>query len=129
MSIPSGSSPTIVNAVTPYLVVPRASELIGFLTRAFGAKELLRHARPDGSVQHAEVKIGPAVVMMGEPQAGGNAMPATLHLVVRHVDDAFERAMSAGATSLRAPADQPQGGRMAGVEDPCGNHWYMASDT
>jgi PhnB protein len=116
-----------LGAVTPYLVVPDAQALLHFLEDALGATELMRHTRPDGSIQHAEARVGTSVLMMGEPHPGGAPMPTTLHIVARDVDAAYASAIRAGAASLREPADPPQGGRMAGVQDPAGNHWYLAS--
>ncbi len=46
------------HAVTPYLVVSGAAQLIDFMKLAFAAEELSRMARPDGTIMHAEVKIG-----------------------------------------------------------------------
>ncbi len=46
------------------------------------------------------------------------------------MDDAdalYKRAVDAGATSMFEPADQPCGDRNAGVKDPAGNHWYIAT--
>jgi uncharacterized glyoxalase superfamily protein PhnB len=37
--------------------------------------------------------------------------------------------MEAGATSLYEPAQMPYGERSAGVMDPVGNHWYIATYT
>jgi hypothetical protein len=42
------------------------------------------------------------------------------------LDAAYQRAIDAGATSIGAPADQPFGVRLAGVQDPFGNLWYVA---
>ena len=53
-------------AVIPYLVVQGAEALIEFMTRAFGAVELLRMKMPDGSIGHCEVRIRDSVVMIGE---------------------------------------------------------------
>src|SRR4051794_30563563 len=114
------------HSVTPYLTVPDAAGLIDFLRRAFGAQEVHRFTR-DGAVSHAEVRIGDSVVMLG--QAGGEwkAMPAALHLYVPDADAVYRRALQAGATSLREPADQFYGDRMAGVRDPAGNYWWIAT--
>jgi hypothetical protein len=49
--------PNDYHSVTPYLVVPGIAKLIDFLKQAFGARELERFSRPDGTVQHAELKI------------------------------------------------------------------------
>lgn len=113
--------------VTPYLVVPGVARLIDFLKNAFGAQEIERMTRPDGSVGHAEVRIGDSVVMMGEPAGEAPAMPATIYLYVEDTDAAYRRALEAGATSVMAPADQFYGDRNAGVKDPCGNQWWIAT--
>jgi uncharacterized glyoxalase superfamily protein PhnB len=39
----------------------------------------------------------------------------------------YRAAVSAGGKSVREPADQFYGDRTAGVEDPCGNQWYVAT--
>src|SRR6185295_8723573 len=39
--------------VTPYLVVQHVDRLLTFLKQAFGATELMRMPRPDGTVGHA----------------------------------------------------------------------------
>jgi uncharacterized glyoxalase superfamily protein PhnB len=52
-------------------------------------------------------------------------MPGAYFLYVADPDAAYEQALGAGATSLAAPADRASGG-IAFVEDPVGNHWYIA---
>jgi uncharacterized glyoxalase superfamily protein PhnB len=115
------------HTVTPYLVVPRVGQLIDFLKQAFGAEEIQRTTRPDGSIGHTEVRMGDSRIMMGE--AGGEfpPMPAMLHLYVEDADGFYRRALQAGATSLREPEDQFYGDRMAGVKDKFGNQWWIAS--
>jgi PhnB protein len=112
-------------SVTPYMTVQQPAELIDFVTKAFHAKE---HFRTTGSAggMHAEVEIGDSIVMIGgaphiPPQ------PTAIHLYVPDVDDAYQRALEAGGTSLMEPADQPYGERGAGVQDPTGNRWYIAT--
>jgi PhnB protein len=115
------------HTVTPYLIVPRVAKLIEFLQQAFGAEQIRRMERPDGTIMHAEVRIGDSVVMMGESSGEWRPMPAAVHLYVDDTDAAYERALRAGATSLREPADRYYGDRMAGVQDPSGNHWWIAT--
>jgi uncharacterized glyoxalase superfamily protein PhnB len=115
------------HSVTPYLVVRGAAKLIDFLTQAFEAKEIFRMPRPDGTVMHAEVKIGDSIVMMGEAMGDMQPMPGTMYLYVHDADAVYRRALQAGATSVMEPADQFYGDRHGGVKDPAGNHWWIAT--
>lgn len=117
------------HSVTPHLTVPGVAKLIEFLKKAFDAKELGRHATPDGGIMHAEVRIGDSVVMMGEPRSGGAPMPTMLYLYVPDIDAVYRRAVQAGGVSLMEPADQFYGDRKAGVRDPSGNQWWIATHT
>jgi uncharacterized glyoxalase superfamily protein PhnB len=54
-------------------------------------------------------------------------MPSTLYLYVPDADAVYQRALQAGATSTMEPTDQFWGDRMAGVEDPAGNRWWIAT--
>jgi PhnB protein len=113
--------------VTPYLVVRDVPRLIEFLQQAFGATELMRHLRPDGSVMHAEVQIGDSRVMIGEAPPSSPPMPGCIHLYVVDTDALYHLALQAGATSLREPTNQFYGDRMAGVQDFAGNQWWIAT--
>jgi PhnB protein len=117
------------HTVTPYLVVRDVPRLIEFLSQAFGATELMRAPRPDGSIMHAVVTIGDSPVMMGEPEGVTPPMPACVHLYAVDTDALYHLALQAGATSLREPADQFYGERTAGVQDPVGNQWWIATRT
>ena len=112
-------------AVTPYITVHKPAELIDFVTQAFGGIE---HFRATGSAggMHAEVSIGDSVVMIGGAEHI-EPMPTAIHLYVPDVDQAYERALKAGAKSLMPVADQPYGERSGGVEDVHGNRWYIAT--
>lgn len=115
------------HSVTPYLVVPGVAKLIDFLKRAFEAKEIHRTTRPDGTIMHAEVRIGDSMVMMGEARGEWKPMPGAIYLYVNDTDATYKRALRAGATSVMEPADQFYGDRNAGVKDPVGNHWWIAT--
>lgn len=112
------------HAVAPYLIVADVQSLIEFLKATFGATEIERHQRPDGSIGHAEVRIGDSVVMMG---GMAETLPAHLYVYVPDVDATYARALGAEATSVREPALQYYGDRMAGIKDPLGNTWWIAT--
>lgn len=120
--------PAGYHSVTPYLVVARVRELMAFLKRVFGAVEVFPPMTDDGKVVHAELRLGDSVVMMAEASDEWKPMPGMLHLYVEEeVDAVYRRALDAGATSLREPADQFYGDRSATVRDPCGNVWSIAN--
>jgi PhnB protein len=114
------------HTVTPYLLVEGVDRLIDFVRRAFGAETLERVTRADGTVMHAEVRLGDSVIMMGEASEGFKPMPSSLYLYVEDVDRLYRQALDAGAESLMEPADQFYGDRMGGVKDPFGNLWWIA---
>ena len=68
------------HTVTPYLTVEGVAKLIDFVKHAFGATEVERMARPDGTIGHAEVRIGDSIIMMGEATAQWKPMPGTIYL-------------------------------------------------
>ncbi|NIR49595.1 VOC family protein [candidate division KSB1 bacterium] len=115
------------HTVTPYLIVPGLAKLIDFVKQAFDAEENHRSTRPDGTVMHAQVKIGDSFVMMGEPMGEFQPMPASIYLYVEDTDATYQRALEAGATSIMEPADQFYGDRNAGVKDPFGNLWWIGT--
>lgn len=116
------------HSVTPYLVVQGAAQLIEFMKEALGAEETFRMPTPSGGIGHAEVKIGDSMVMLGDASGAENPpMPAILHVYVEDVDARYKRALQAGATSVREPADQFYGDRSAGVKDKFGNQWWLAT--
>jgi PhnB protein len=115
------------HTVTPYLLAREADDLVAFVKQAFGATETFRAPGGAGGL-HIEVRIGDSMVMIGGGAAwGGELMPAMLHLYVEDVDAVYRRALGAGAAAIEEPADQPDGDRRAGVKDPFGNQWYIAT--
>lgn len=121
----SAASQTTYHTVTPYLVIRDVAGAIAFVTAAFGAHELSRWPREDGTIAHAEVMIGDSVVMLGQPESESDLLRAMLYLRVDDVDATYQRALAAGASSVREPADQDYGERSAGVRDAAGTIWYL----
>jgi PhnB protein len=115
------------HSVTPHLINENASRLIEFLQLAFEAEEITRLSWPDGRIMHAELKIGDSIIMIGEASEEWKPMPASITLYVENVDATYARALEAGATSIREPANQFYGDRSGGVKDLAGNHWWIAT--
>lgn len=121
------TTPLGYHSVTPYLCVNDASRLIEFMIEAFAAEVTERMAGPDGRIGHAEVRIGDSMVMLTDGSERLQASVTGLYLYVPDIDATYKRALSAGGTSLREPADQFYGDRSGGVTDPSGNQWWIAT--
>src|SRR5205085_4589334 len=119
--------PAGFGTVTPYLVGENIARLHAFLREAFDAEILASHPRPDGSIMHSEVRVGDSLLEMGQSESPADSRRSELHLYVPDADATYARAIAAGAQSLAAPVDQAYGDREAGVVDPIGNHWYIAT--
>src|SRR5688572_16066208 len=111
-----------LRAVTPYLLARDVDAYIAFLTRAFGAIQEARHEASPGYIPYARARFGDAAVEFGT----ADPMPGAYFLYAADPDAVYEQALAAGAKALSAPADQPSGIRIGYVEDPVGNHWYIA---
>lgn len=122
-----------VQEVYPYLRVQGAAAAIDFYIRAFGAEEQFRLCEPSGRIGHAELKIGPATIMLadeypehdirGPISLGGTTF--SIHLHVADVDAAFAQAVEAGASVIRPLKDQFYGERSGTVRDPFGHEWLL----
>ena len=114
-------------SVTPYLVVSGASDLIEFAKQTFQATEMQRMSMPDGSLMHAEIRIGDSVIMLADASPVWPALSAMLHVYVPDVDACYARALAAGASTVREPEDQFYGDRSASVRDQSGIMWAIAT--
>ena len=113
--------------VTPYLVVADGEGLIGFLVAAFEAEVCSRAIRPDGTIANAEMRIGDSMVMVAQAREPWKPMPAGFYLYVTDTDATYQAALAAGGASVLEPSDQFYGDRNAGVQDPWGNNWWIAT--
>ncbi len=117
--------PERYHTVNPYIVVPDADRLAAFLKKAFEGEVVARIAGSDGSIMHLEVEVGDSVIMMG--QSKGEPRLCSLYLYVADTDSTHAAALEAGATSIMEPADRYYGDRNAGVKNPAGNLWWIAT--
>jgi PhnB protein len=128
-AIPAGH-----HSVTPSIMVAGAAKAIEFYKKALGAQELSRFPGPDGSIMHAEIRIGDSPIMLGDempeqgakgPKAYGGT-PVSFFLYQDNVDTAWKRAIDAGGKQIMPLADQFWGDRAGCFEDPFGHRWWLA---
>lgn len=116
------------HSITPGAAVPRAGEVLEFIEEVFDGKVLERYDAPDGTLAHAEVRIGDSAFQIGTAQEGDPPFTAMLSYYVSsadQVDALYQKALNAGATSRMEPADQFYGWRTATVLDMGGNGWTI----
>jgi uncharacterized glyoxalase superfamily protein PhnB len=130
--IPEGT-----HTVTPHLIVRGGDRAIEFYKQAFGAVETTRMPAPDGSIMHAELRIGDSPVYLAEENPAWGALsplalggsPVSIHLYVPDVDASFERAIQAGATVRMPLSNAFWGDRYGQLGDPFGHVWSIATHT
>ncbi len=127
--------PEAASVVIPRLFCRSPAVQIEFCKATFGAEERVRRDGPDGSVVHALVTIGPAMVMIESEWPGvasrapvpDGSSPVVLYVYVENVDQAVDRAVAAGGRVLMPTQNQFWGDRTAWVMDPSGHVWTIAT--
>jgi uncharacterized glyoxalase superfamily protein PhnB len=118
----------------PYLYYEDVGRAMRFLSTAFGFRSFGARTRgKDGKLNHAGMRLGSSVVMMGcptssyrNPRTLGQATQCIVMTVRTGIDTHFARAVKAGAHVIREPEDNPFGTRRYGVADPEGHEWYFS---
>jgi PhnB protein len=111
--------------VTPWIISHDTARLIDFVTTAFDGTETGRVLNDDGTIGHAEVRIGDSVVMMFDARLDWPDTPAYLRLYVADGDAVYNHALAAGATSVTEMTELFWGDRVGRVRDPLGNVWWI----
>jgi uncharacterized glyoxalase superfamily protein PhnB len=97
------------------------------MIEAFGAVELRRFAAPDGGIMHAEVRVDDTVIMLGDGGPGFPPLPTHVHVYVPDVDATYQKALDAGATSVRPPEQKGDDDKRGGVKDAGGTTWWLGT--
>ena len=118
--------------ISPYLLYEDVDGALDFLSRAFGFRETLRYADAEGTVNHAEMRLGDGLIMLGDPgpdyesPARSGRISAQVHVYVDDVDAHFQQAKQSGATIVSEPSDEPYGDRRYDTDDLEGHRWSFA---
>jgi uncharacterized glyoxalase superfamily protein PhnB len=109
--------------VFPFLRYADAEAAIDWLTRAFGFRTLDVSRGESGAVQHAELALGPGVVMLGQ----GEPSEHGIYVAVPDPDAHYSTARAAGARIKREIADMHYGSREYTASDLEGKTWSFGS--
>jgi uncharacterized glyoxalase superfamily protein PhnB len=129
--------------IYPCLGYRDAKAAIRWLCDAFGFEERMVYPGEDRDVAHAELSLGPGIVMLGSASddmaafdsgaltAGGEVdfsrIPFALYVAIEDVDAHCERARRAGAEIVREPTDTDYDSREYTARDLEGNVWSFGT--
>ncbi|MEU4366490.1 VOC family protein [Micromonospora chersina] len=123
----NSTAPAGYTSVAPWIVTPDTGQLLDFVTTVFGGVELARVRLEDGSIGHAEIRVGDTILLAFDRRPDWPAMPSLLRVFVPDADAATERAVAAGARVVTAPATHAFGQRGGRVRDRFGNIWWISA--
>jgi uncharacterized glyoxalase superfamily protein PhnB len=121
------ATPEGYTTVAPWVVTSDTAKLLDFVAEVFGGVELGRVPLEDGSIGHAEIRVGDTVVLAFDRREDWPAMPSLLRVYVGDADAAIERAVANGARVVTASATHAFGQRGGRVRDPWGNIWWVSA--
>jgi uncharacterized glyoxalase superfamily protein PhnB len=112
---------------------------LAWLKEALGFVEHGVYRGDDGSIQHGELRLGNAWIMIGTEAAGDQDPTSSagasrwgrragmgfVYLAVDDAAEAFERARRAGAEVISELEERDYGGREFSLRDPEGNVWSV----
>jgi uncharacterized glyoxalase superfamily protein PhnB len=117
-----------------YYSYRNAPEAIEWLMRAFGFERVRQQDGAEGTIQHAELRLGDAVIMVASadadyllPPVRGRSTGHGAYLLVEDVDALYERAIARGATAVIGPEMTTWGTKRCRVLDPEGYEWSFGT--
>lgn len=111
--------------VQPWLVGRSTAGLLDFITAVFDGDELMRVPTEDGSIGHAEIRVGGSVLLAFDSRPDWPETPSMLRVFVDDVEAAFARAVEAGARVVTEIDEAAWGDRGGRIRDPFGNIWWV----
>ena len=111
--------------VYPFLRYADADAALEWLGRAFGFKERAVYRSDDaaGTIHHAEIALGPGIVMFGPGDPGEHG----IYVAVEDADAHYQQAKAAGAEIVREIEDTDYGSREYTARDLEGNVWSFGT--
>jgi uncharacterized glyoxalase superfamily protein PhnB len=129
----TGPAPSGSQRLVTFFPVPDCAKAMDFYRDALGAEEVSRATAEDGTIMHAEMRLGDCVFQLSEPfpsygllgpPAEGNSF--TITYWTADVDAVFDRLVAGGSTVMSPLSDTFSGDRMGVVRCPFGIRWCIA---
>lgn len=122
--------------IFPFLRYQDARAALAWLASAFGFEEQLVVPGPNGTIAHAQMRLGPGVIMLGSMRDDDLGMKSPrqlsgvnqgIYVFVEDVDAHFARAKAASAEIVRTLADTDHGSREYCARDLEGHLWSFGT--
>lgn len=115
------------NTVNGFIVVDGASPFIDYLKAVFGATEATAVRTPDrdGSLIHAEVRIGNATIMIGDRKGDWPIAHGLTQVYVTDAKGILDKAVAHGGTVVTRVSPFYNGLNIARFVDPWRNMWWL----
>jgi uncharacterized glyoxalase superfamily protein PhnB len=110
--------------IFPALRYRDGNAALDWLKRGFGFEEKAVYRGDDGTIHHAELRLGAGLIMFGEHR---DVPPPSIYVVVADPDAHHARAAAAGAEIVRALEDMEYGSREYSARDLEGNLWSFGT--
>ena len=109
--------------VYPYMRFADPDAALEWLSQAFGFDEVVIYRCDEGAIQHAEMSLGPGIVMFGPGDPGSHGV----YVAVEDADAHYVRAKAAGAEIVRELEDTDYDSREYTARDPEGHVWSFGT--
>jgi PhnB protein len=120
-------APAGYTTVAPWIMTRDTGRLLDFITTVFDGQELARVPLEDGTIGHAEIRVGDTILLAFDQRADWPDLPSLLRVFVPDADETMARAVAAGAQIVTEPLTQAFGQRGGRVRDPFGNIWWISA--
>ena len=132
-------SPTGNSTIIPGLRYRNAPAAIDWLCNTFGFERHLVVPMPDGSIAHAQLRLGGGMIMLGsihenelgrlikQPDEIGGMETQAAYIVVTDADAVYARVKKAGTQILIEIKDEDYGGRGFSCRDLEGHIWSVGT--
>lgn len=134
-STPTPAGSTLI----PCMRYRNAPAMIEWLCTVIGFEKQLVVPGPQETIAHAQLRLGPGMVMLGslvdndfaklmaQPDEIGGKETQCAYVVVKDADAVLARAIAHGATVLSPIKDESYGGRGFSCRDPEGHIWNVGT--
>ena len=126
------------SVIIPTMKYHDAPTAIDWLCEAFGFEKHLVVPGENGTIAHAQLRFGDAMIMLGSESdneygkliktpgdVGFNTQAP--YIIVEEVDEHYQKAVAAGAEIVLDIKDEDHGGRAYSCKDPEGHLWNFGS--